>query len=269
MDSSQLKLQNTEVVVGLVGSQSIAGPGDTSKYFTCSATSSPERVYVDGCTADVSNLFSVGNIQSYVKHAVCGGTSALFLAGSGITRMGDYDRKRFMVELCQSIGRSMARYDPDLSMTYAFVGLTDNKIVDFHRDRSVAPERLSYGLADLQHEVEDWEQTEEKILRGSTLPFILSLHFESLKTAPTNGHLCLVDLSIVNWSPTAGPSPAPALDGVSGDQYIGASNGTFNSILQQSTKSLSSLIHLLANDAVLTGATIPNSALLSLVGEFL
>ncbi|KAJ2753675.1 hypothetical protein GGI19_002964 [Coemansia pectinata] len=269
MDSSLLKLQNTEVVVGLVGSQSIAQPGDTSKYFTCSATSSPERVYVDGCTANVGNLFTAGNIQSYVKHAVSGGTSALFLAGSGITRMGDYDRKRFMADFCQSIGRSMARYDPDLSMTYAFVGLTDNKIVDFHRDRSVAPDRLLYGLSDLQHEVEDWEQTEEKILRGSTLPFILSLHFESLKTAPTNGHLCLVDLSIVNWSPIAALSAAPALDGTSSDQHIATSSGTSHSMLQQSTKSLSSLIHLLANDAVLTGATIPNSALLSLVGEFL
>ncbi|KAJ2073410.1 hypothetical protein GGI03_003826 [Coemansia sp. RSA 2337] len=269
MDSSLLKLQNTEVVVGLVGSQSIAQPGDTSKYFTCSATSSPERVYVDGCTADVGNLFTAGNIQNYVKHAVSGGTSALFLAGSGITRMGDYDRKRFMADFCQSIGRSMARYDPDLSMTYAFVGLTDNKIVDFHRDRNVAPDRLLYGLADLQHEVEDWEQTEEKIMRGSTLPFILSLHFESLKTAPTNGHLCLVDLSIVNWSPTATLSAAPAADGTSSDQHMAASSGTSHGMLQQSTKSLSSLIHLLANDAVLTGATIPNSALLSLVGEFL
>ncbi|KAJ2689214.1 hypothetical protein IWW39_001676 [Coemansia spiralis] len=269
MDSSLLKLQNTEVVVGLVGSHSIAQPGETSKYFTCSAASPPERVYVDGCTADVNNLFSVGNIQNYVKHAVNGGTSALFLAGSGISRKGDYDRKRFMVDFCQSIGKSMARYDPDLSMTYAFVGLTDNKIVDFHRDRSVAPDRLSYGLTDLQHEVEDWEQTEEKIMRGSTLPFILSLHFESLKAAPTNGHLCLVDLSIVNWSPTAAPSAAPALDGVNGGLQLAASGGTSQGILHQSTKSLSSLIHLLANDAVLTGATIPNSALLSLVGEFL
>ncbi|KAJ2336219.1 hypothetical protein GGI00_000958, partial [Coemansia sp. RSA 2681] len=182
MDSSLIKLQNTEVVVGLVGSHSIAQPGDTSKYFTCSAASSPERVYVDGCTADVGNLFSVGNIQSYIKHAVTGGTSALFLAGSGITRMGDYERKRFMADFCRSIGQSMARFDPDLSMTYAFVGLTDNKVVDFHRDRSVTPDRLSHGLAGLQHEVEDWEQTEEKILRGSTLPFILSLHFESLKS---------------------------------------------------------------------------------------
>ncbi|KAJ2736792.1 hypothetical protein IW152_000546 [Coemansia sp. BCRC 34962] len=269
MDSSLLKLQNTEVIVGLVGSQSIAQPGETSKYFTCSTTSPPERVYVDGCTADVSNLFSAGNIQSYVKHAVSGGTSALFLAGSGISRKGDYDRKRFMADFCQSIGKSMTRYDPDLSMTYAFVGLTDSKIVDFHRDRSVAPDRLSYGLADLQHEVEDWEQTEEKIMRGSTLPFILSLHFESLKAAPTNGHLCLVDLSIVNWLPTAAPSAAPAFDSANSDMQIVTSGGTSQGILQQSTRSLFSLIHLLANDTVLTGATIPNSALLSLVGEFL
>ncbi|KAJ2745747.1 hypothetical protein GGI20_001917 [Coemansia sp. BCRC 34301] len=269
MDSPVLRLQNAEVVVGLVGSHSIAQPGDTSKYFTCSATSTPERVYVDGCTPDVANLFSVGNVQSYIKHAVTGGTSALFLAGSGITRMGDYERKRFMADFCRCIGQSMARFDPDLSMTYAFVGLTDNKVVDFHRDRNVTPDRLAHGLADLQHEVEDWEQTEEKILRGSTLPFILSLHFESLKAAPTNGHLCLVDLSIVNWSPTTPPSAAPASDGFAKDQQHMSAPGTSHSMLQQSARSLSKLIHLLANDAILAGATIPNSALLSLVGEFL
>ncbi|KAJ1868635.1 hypothetical protein LPJ57_005757 [Coemansia sp. RSA 486] len=39
--------------------------------------------------------------------------------------------------------------------------------------------------------------------------------------------------------------------------------------LQQSAKSLSTLIHLLANDAILNGATVPGSALVSLTGEFL
>ncbi|KAJ2473984.1 hypothetical protein GGI02_000445 [Coemansia sp. RSA 2322] len=263
MDSSQIKLQNTEVVVGLVGGHSIARPGDTSKYFTCTTGDSPERVYVDGCTSDVNSLFSAGNIQSYITHAVTGGTSAVFLAGSGISRMGDYDRKQFMADFCTGIGQTMARFDPDLSMTYAFVGLTDSKVVDFHRDRSVNVEKLEHGLADLQHEVEDWEQTEEKILRGATLPFILSLHFESLKGVPTNGHLCLIDLNIANWSMAGGAT--------SDSPVAGEQNGTTapHGMLQQSTRSLGSLIHLLANDAVITGVTIPSNALVRLVGEFL
>ncbi|PIA15322.1 hypothetical protein COEREDRAFT_87939 [Coemansia reversa NRRL 1564] len=257
MNSSQLKLQNTEVFVGLVGDHSIAQPGDTSKYFSrISEGEETERIYVDGCTPDAGNLFSVGNLQNYIKHAVEGGTSAVFLSGAGITRMGDYDRKQLMSEVCRGIGKSMAQFDPDISMTYAFVGLTDTKVVDFHRDRMVSLDKLKHGLNDLQHEVDDWEVTEDKILRGATLPFVLSLHFESLRDgAPTNGHLCVVDLSIVNWS------LSEALD--SGPK----SNGT--GMLQQSTTSLSKLIHLMANDAILTGVSIPANALITLVGEFL
>ncbi|KAJ1815975.1 hypothetical protein LPJ56_002491, partial [Coemansia sp. RSA 2599] len=256
MNSSQIKLQNTEVFVGLVGSQKIARPGDTSKYFTRTASSESERVYVDGCTADTANLFSAGNLQNYVKHAVEGGTSALFLSGAGITRLGDYDRKKLMNDVCRSIGKCMAQFDPDISMTYAFIGLTDNKLMDFHRDRNVSLDKLPHGLCDLQHIVEDWEHTEQKILRGATLPFILSLHFESIKGAPTNGHLCLVDLNLVSWIPA----------GIAAESSgVPASMGK----LQQSAKSLSTLIHLMANDAILSGATVPSNALVSLAGEFL
>ncbi|KAJ2610465.1 hypothetical protein H4S08_003603 [Coemansia sp. RSA 1365] len=262
MNSSQLKLQNTEVFVGLVGDHSIAQPGNTSKYFSrISEGEEKERIYVDGCTPDTGNLFSVGNLQNYIKHAVEGGTSAVFLSGAGITRMGDYDRKQLMSEVCRGIGKSMAQFDPDISMTYAFVGLTDTKVVDFHRDRMVSLDKLKHGLSDLQHEVDDWEVTEDKILRGATLPFVLSLHFESLRDgAPTNGHLCLVDLSIVNWSLSGEPATGPKSNGTGI-----ASHG----MLQQSTTSLSKLIHLMANDAILTGVSIPANALITLVGEFL
>ncbi|KAJ2781397.1 hypothetical protein GGI15_003228 [Coemansia interrupta] len=257
MSSSQIKLQNTEVVVGLVGSQSIARPGDTSKYFTRTANSDAERVYVDGCTADTSSLFSVGNLQNYVKHAVEGGTSALFMSGAGVTRLSDYDRQKFMKSFCRSIGQCMAHFDPDLSMTYAFVGITDGRVVDFHRDRNVSMDKIAHGLGDLQHEVDDWEHTEQMILRGATLPFILSLHFESLRGAPTNGHLCLVDMGLVSWAPAGiARDSANELSGSSGK-------------LQQSVRSFSTLIHLLANDAILSGATVPNNALISLSGEFL
>ncbi|KAJ2236565.1 hypothetical protein H4R99_001927 [Coemansia sp. RSA 1722] len=256
MTASLIKLQNTEVVVGLVGSHSIARPGDTSKYFTRTTSTEPERVYVDGCTADTANLFSVGNLRNYVKHAVEGGTSALFLSGAGVTRLGDYDRKKLMTDFCNSIGKCMAQFDPDLSMTYAFLGVTDGKVVDFHRDRNVSMDKLSHGLGDLQHVVEDWEHTEQKILRGATLPFILSLHFESIKGTPTNGHLCLIDMNLVSWVPM----------GIASDSTNGLAT---TRKLQQSAKSLSTLIHLLANDAILNGATVPGSALVSLTGEFL
>ncbi|KAJ1725021.1 hypothetical protein LPJ53_000747 [Coemansia erecta] len=246
MNSSQIKLQNTEVVVGLVGSQSIARPGDTSKYFTRTANSDSERVYVDGCTTDTSSLFSVGNLQSYVKHAV-----------EGVTRLSDYDRQKFMKSFCRSISQCMAHSDPDLSMTYAFVGVTDGRVVDFHRDRNVSMDKIVHGLGDLQHEVDDWEHTEKKILRGATLPFILSLHFESLKGAPTNGHLCLVDMGLVSWAPA----------GIARD-FPSEPSGNSGK-LQQSVRSLSTLIHLLANDAILSGATVPNNALIGLSGEFL
>ncbi|KAJ2079639.1 hypothetical protein H4R24_003640 [Coemansia sp. RSA 988] len=188
-----------------------------------------------------------------------GGTSAVFLSGAGITRMGDYDRKQLMSQVCRGIGKSMAQFDPDISMTYAFVGLTDSKLVDFHRDRMVSLDKVKHGLSDLQHEVDDWEVTEEKILRGSTLPFVLSLHFESLRDGvPTNGQLCLVDLNIANWS--SSPSTGPT------------NNGTgvvSQGMLQQSITSLSKLIHLMANDAILTGVSVPTNALIMLVGEFL
>ncbi|KAJ2856617.1 hypothetical protein J3B02_001497 [Coemansia erecta] len=256
MNSSQIKLQNTEVFVGLVGSQSIARPGDTSKYFTRTTSTESDRVYVDGCTANAANLFSIGNLQNYVKHAVEGGTSALFLSGAGINRLGDYDRKKLMIDFCRSISKCMAQFDPDISMTYAFIGITDSKVVDFHRDRSVSMDKLSHGLGDLQHIVEDWEHTEQKILRGATLPFILSLHFESIKGAPTNGHLCLVDMNLVSWVPAGITS-----ENANGSKPLGK--------LQQSARSLSTLIHLMANDAILSGATVPNNALVSLAGEFL
>ncbi|KAJ2551525.1 hypothetical protein EV175_003657 [Coemansia sp. RSA 1933] len=270
MNASLLKLQNTEVVVGLAGNQALARPGDTSKYFSRTKDNSTERIYVDGCTGECASIFAVGGIQNYVRHAVEGGTSALFLSGSGITRMGDYDRKTLMTQVCHSIGEGMARFDPDLSMTYAFVGVTDNKVIDFHRDRNINVDKLRHGLADLQHEVDDWEIIEAKILRGATLPFILSLHFESMNGAPTNGHLCIVDLNIVDWSPTISTSINSSISGSSSTAGT-AGTAAMSSIsrLQQSTRSLSSMIHLLANDAILTGVTIPNNALVSLVGEFL
>ncbi|KAJ2356311.1 hypothetical protein GGF43_002157 [Coemansia sp. RSA 2618] len=255
MDSSELKLQNTEAFVGLVGNHSIARPGDTSKYFLDTTTSNePERIFVDGCTSDANTLFSVGNLHNYVQHAVQGGTSALFLSGCGITRMGDYDRKQFMSSVCASINTSMAQYDPDLSMTYAFVGVTDSKVVDFHRDRTITTDRLQHGLGALQHEVDDWEMVEEKIMKGATLPFVLSLHFESLSGEPTNGHLCVVDMNVVSWAEEAS-------DAVVSDKQP--------NMLQQSTQTLANLIHMLANDTILTGVTLPFSALISLVGEFL
>ncbi|KAI7831001.1 hypothetical protein BX661DRAFT_204595 [Kickxella alabastrina] len=260
MNLSQIKLQNTEVVIGLVGSQSIAQPGDTSKYFTRTNGGESERVYVDGCTTDTSNLFSAGNLNNYIEHAVKGGTSALFISGSGITRLADYDRKKLMSDLCRSIDQSMAHIDPDISMTYAFVGITDNKLVNLqggrNDGRSISADKLENGLAGLHREVEDWAETEHTILQGTTLPFILSLHFESFKGVPTNGHLCLVDLNLVSWMPL----------GISGDPSKAMLS---TNKLHQSAKSLSTLVHLLANDAVLSGATIPNNALVSLVNEFL
>ncbi|KAJ2842191.1 hypothetical protein IWW36_005998, partial [Coemansia brasiliensis] len=191
-----MQLQNTKVYVGLVGDQTIAQPGDTTKYFLNKAGAEAERIFVDGCTGDTKNLFAQSGLQSYVQHAIQGGTSALFLSGTGIARMGDYDRKSFMSDLCQAINQSMSQYDPDMSMTYAFIGVTDSKVVDFHRDRTVTADRLAHGLGGLQHEVEDWDMVEEKVLQGATLPFVLSLHFESLRDMPTNGHLCVVDMNI-------------------------------------------------------------------------
>ncbi|KAJ2159565.1 hypothetical protein GGF46_002927 [Coemansia sp. RSA 552] len=246
-----LRLQNTEVFVGLVGGQSAAQAGDTSKYFSQTTNGEAERIYVDRCTSTPTTLFSVGNLQSYIQHAVEGGTSAVFLSGAGITRQGDYDRRQFMADFCQAINQSMGQVDPDMSMTYAFVGVTDGKVVDFHRDRMVSPEKLAHGLGALQHEVDDWERVEEKVLRGATLPFVLSLHFESLRGTPTNGHLCLADLGLVSWAQHGESDPLPGMH------------------LQQSTQSLARLVHLLANDGILTGATIPGSALGSLTGEFL
>ncbi|KAJ1964878.1 hypothetical protein GGI12_001139 [Dipsacomyces acuminosporus] len=244
--ASHLKLQNAEVFVNLVGSQALAIPGDTSKYFTSKASGASERVYVDGCTTGSDKLFLGFGIQNYVRHAV-------------EARPSDYDRKQFMADFCRCIGKSMADVDPDLSMTYAFVGVTDSKIIDFHRDRNVNTEKLPHGLADLQHEVDDWEVIENKILKGSTIPFILSLHFESLKGTPTNGHLCLVDLNIADWSPNGSPANDGSAHGHSASLHK----------LQQSTRSLSSLVHLLANDVILTGATIPSNPLINLVGELL
>ncbi|KAJ2395655.1 hypothetical protein GGI05_001484 [Coemansia sp. RSA 2603] len=179
------------------------------------------------------------------------------MSGAGVTRLGDYDRRKLMRDFCRSIGQCMAHFDPDLSMTYAFVGVTDGRVVDFHRDRNVNMDKIVHGLGDLQHEVDDWEHTEQKILRGATLPFILSLHFESLKGAPTNGHLCLVDMGLVSWAPT----------GIARDT-ANEPSGNSNK-LQQSVRSFSTLIHLLANDAILSGATVPNNALIGLSAEFL
>ncbi|KAJ2711004.1 hypothetical protein H4R19_003466, partial [Coemansia spiralis] len=256
MTEAQVRLQNTEVFVGLVGSQQAAQPGDSSKYFTRAGSNGgeAERVHVDGCTGDASSLFAVGGLQQYVRHAVEGGTAAVFVSGAGLARGADYDRRGLMAALCREIGRCMAAFDPELSMTYAFVGVTDSRIVDFHRDRTVGSERLAGGLAELQHEVDDWEALEAKILRGATLPSVLSLRFESLRGgAPTNGQLCVVDLGVVSWA-AAGAMPD-----------AGGAGG----MLQQSVHSLSSLVRLLAGGGVLAGATVPASGLLSLAGEFL
>lgn len=176
--------------------------------------------------------------------------------------MGDYDRKSFMQQFCNGVSRAMSQYDPDLSMTYAFIGITDSKLIDFHRDRNINMDKISRGLDGLQHEVEDWELTEEKIMKGATLPFILSLHFESLRNnSPTNGNLCLIDLNVVHWS-TSLSSPAP--ESIASPQL--SSHGC---LLQQSTDSLANLVHMLANPGIITGVTIPNNPLLSLVSEFL
>ncbi|KAJ2649127.1 hypothetical protein IWW40_003389 [Coemansia sp. RSA 1250] len=246
-----MQLQNTKVYVGLVGEQTIAQTGDTTKYFLNKANGETERIFVDGCTSDTKKLFIQSGLQSYVQHSIQGGTSALFLSGTGITKLSDYDRKSFMSDLCRAISQSMSQYDPDMSMTYAFIGVTDSKVVDFHRDRTVTADRLAHGLGGLQHEVEDWDMVEEKILRGATLPFVLSLHFESLGDNPTNGHLCVVDMNLVNWAPPIAPEACSS------------------SILQKSTAALSNLIHLLANDGILTGVSLPDNALVSLIGEFL
>ncbi|KAJ2766422.1 hypothetical protein IWQ57_004368, partial [Coemansia nantahalensis] len=257
MAEAQLRLQNTEVFVGLAGSHHAAQPGDTSKYFTRAGDGNggAERVHVDGCTGDAGRLFAASGLQSYVRHAVEGGTAAVFVSGAGLARGADYDRRGLMAALCREIGRSMAAFDPDLSMTYAFVGVTDSRVVDFHRDRTVGSERLAGGLAGLQHEVDDWEALEAKILRGATLPSVLSLRFESLRGgAPTNGQLCVVDMGVVSWA------AGDPLDGVDGEA---------GGMLQQSVHALGRLVRLLSGGGVLAGATVPSCALLDLVGEFL
>ncbi|KAJ2194713.1 hypothetical protein GGH18_002141, partial [Coemansia sp. RSA 530] len=241
-------LQNTEAFVALVGDHSMARAGDTSKYFLRTTEGEDERVFVDGCTSDPKQLFAVGGLHSYIEHAVKGGTSALFVSGSGITQLGDYDRSHLIRDICTSISTTMTTYDPDLSMTYAFLGITDHKVIDFHNDRTVSPDKIQRGLSGLHHEVDDWAVLEEKIQRGATLPFVLSLRFESL-TGSTSGHLCIVDMHVVSWS----------------DDELA------QSVLQKSVNGLASLVRLMGSnhDRVLTGCTIEPSALLSLTGDLL
>ncbi|KAJ2776230.1 hypothetical protein H4R18_005781 [Coemansia javaensis] len=257
MASPQLRLQNAEVFVGLVGSQAAAQAGETSKYFAVAGRDgAAARVYVDGCTADAGRLAEVGGLARYVQHAVEGGTAALFVSGTGLTRGSDYGGRGLVAALCRAIDGSMAAHDPELSMTYAFVGVTDGRVVDLHRDCAVAGERVRGGLGALHHEVDDWEALAARLQRGASLPFVLSLRFESLRgAAPTSGQLCVADMGVVSWAPGAGADAAAA--------------ATAGGRLQQSALALAQLARLLGGGAVLAGATVPANALVDLTGEFL
>ncbi|KAJ2495806.1 hypothetical protein GGH96_006237 [Coemansia sp. RSA 1972] len=248
MVNLELKLQNTEAFVALVGDHSMARAGDTSKYFL-RTEGEDERVFVDGCTTDPTQVFAVGGLHSYIEHAVKGGTSALFVSGSGITQPSDYDRSHLIRDICTTIGTTMSAFDPNLSMTYAFLGITDHKVIDFYNDRTVSAEKVARGLSGLHHEVDDWAVLEEKIQKGATLPFVLSLRFESLAGQTTSGHLCIVDMHVVSWSE---------------DELA-------QSVLQKSVNGLASLVRLMGSDhdRVLTGCTIEASALLTLTGDLL
>ncbi|KAJ1852359.1 hypothetical protein GGH12_005390 [Coemansia sp. RSA 1822] len=243
MDSLELKLQNTEAFVGLVGDHSIARAGDTSKYFLRTTGSEPERVFVDGCTSDAKQLFAIGGLQSYIEHAISGGTSALFVSGSGITQPSDYDRSHLLRDMCTAISTTMT---DSMTITYAFLGITDHKVIDFHNDRTVSTDKIRRGLRGLHHEVDDWAVLEEKIQKGATLPYVLSLRFESMD-GPTSGHLCIVDMHVVSWT-----------------------GELAQSVLQKSVNGLASLVRLMgSHDRVLTGCTVDPSSLLCLTGDLL
>ncbi|KAJ1915977.1 hypothetical protein H4219_004038 [Mycoemilia scoparia] len=253
-----MKLRSTAVHAHIVDSGSkLLQPGDTSKYITFSpqedaeGSDSSRRVYIDGCTTsdNTASIFKSQGYAEYIRHAFNGGMSAIFLTGAGISKGSDYQLMPVMTDITGYID-SCIRDIHELSMTYTYLGITDQKVIDLCKDKVVFESKIKNGLDSLHHDIDDWTDLRDHILQGSSIPFILSINFERMFDTPMCGKLCIVDLGIPHWA----PNPANA------DSRPG---------LTSSVKSLQNVMRLVSSDTVVTDINIPTCPLVELLDEFL
>ncbi|KAK9764373.1 hypothetical protein K7432_008167 [Basidiobolus ranarum] len=136
-----------------------------------------------------------------------------------------YDRMKVLVPFMNTLKKHEINDQKNLTISYAYLSVTDKKCIDLQTGRSVTADLLNHGVDPFLSPIQSFEEIEEKLSQGCTLPFVLAIRFETSGTDPTSGTLYLIDMGVPRYIPmdsimTKETPVTSTISGVSKSFYI-------------------------------------------------
>ncbi|ORY00411.1 hypothetical protein K493DRAFT_103556 [Basidiobolus meristosporus CBS 931.73] len=145
--------------------------------------------------------------------------------GIGMGKNTTYDRMKVLAPFMETLKRQDLKDHKNMSISYAYLGVTDSKCVDLQTERSVTADLLNHGVDPFLTKIESFDEIQEKLDQGCTLPFVLAIRFETSGVDPTSGTFYLIDMGVPRYIPldsimTKETPISSAISGVSKSFYL-------------------------------------------------
>ncbi|KAK9759734.1 hypothetical protein K7432_016964 [Basidiobolus ranarum] len=160
------------------------------------------RLYFDRCyNSQKVDVFNDSRLEENIQFSISGGNSVVFNLGVGMGKHTTYDRMKVLAPFMETLKRQDLMEQKNMSISYAYLGVTDSKCVDLQTERSVTADLLNHGVDPFLSKIQSFDEIHERLDQGCTLPFILAIRFETSGADPTSGTFYLVDMGVPRYIP--------------------------------------------------------------------
>ncbi|PVU98570.1 hypothetical protein BB559_001462 [Furculomyces boomerangus] len=226
----------------------LINPGDTTKYIILYPDSQEKskRVYVDATATSLSltSAFDISNCNKAIEHAIIGGNSSILSITAETVESNE--RKKFIKQILNDVEQHIS-FSDSLKITFVYVGFTDFNAIDLFHGQNITNEKIK-SLNDLHKVCPNWSELKSKVLKGTSLPFILSLRFEFEDDSVGPGELNFIDFGNPLWSPSS------------------SSNSLSETPIEKSLAELCKMVNYITSDKVTTEAEFASYPLIKLIG---
>ncbi|KAI8818628.1 uncharacterized protein EV422DRAFT_175702 [Fimicolochytrium jonesii] len=156
----------------------------------------PREIYVDCLFREddtPAKMAASFELDKLVSRVLNGYRAGLFVAASG--RRFSATRTHVFAEALSILGRSLSEAS-DVSLSYAYVALTDAKCLDLTGDRVIDARGNKAALEPIYRPFSDCHDLLRVVQGGSSLPYALMIRVEKFGGARTMGSLLLCDLGL-------------------------------------------------------------------------
>ncbi|KAK9760432.1 hypothetical protein K7432_015530 [Basidiobolus ranarum] len=209
---------NVNVLVQLHHTSTTNEPAKVGEVLTCSennkylvltlekegAYGPPEtrRLYFDRCyNSQKVDVFNDSRLEENIQFSISGGNSVVFNLGVGMGKHTTYDRMKVLAPFMETLKRQDLMDQKNMTISYAYLGVTDSKCVDLQTERSVTADLLNHGVDPFLSKIQSFDEIQERLDQGCTLPFVLAIRFETSGAEPTSGTFYLVDMGVPRYIP--------------------------------------------------------------------